>query len=105
MKPYDDCGICVTADWNDWRTAHARIGDLRDVHWHQPRRAPQQMLHAYVSCANIVGALSHPCEGTSAPHQIRVCVVRRHNVASVYAELARRASEALPPVRLRSLVA
>jgi hypothetical protein len=94
MKPYD-CGISVTADWNDWRSANARLDDLRDVHWHQPQSAPQPMIHAYLSCADIIsGDLPHRCDQVSAPHRIRVCVLRSHNVASAYAELVRRADQA-----------
>jgi len=95
MTPYDDLEICVAADWNDWRSANARLSDLRDIHWHQPQRAPQPMIHAYLSCANIVsGDLPHQCDRSSTPHLIRVCVLRSHNVASAYAELVRRAGQA-----------
>ena len=95
MRPYDDFEICVTADWNEWRSANARLGDLRDLHWHQPHRAPHPMIHAYLSCANIVsGDLPHHCDPSSAPHRIRVCVLKSHNLASAYAELVRRADQA-----------
>jgi hypothetical protein len=39
------------------------------------------------------GALPHHCERTTAPHQLRVCVVKRHTIPAAYAELARRANE------------
>jgi len=95
MTSYDDFEIAVTADWNDWRSANARLGDLHDLHWHQPQRAPQPMIHAYLSCANIVsGDLPHHCDPSSAPHRIRVCVLRSHNIAPAYAELVRRADHA-----------
>jgi hypothetical protein len=95
MRAYDDFEICVSVDWNDWRSANVRLGDLRDVHWHQPTQAPQPMIHAYLSCANIVsGDLLHHCDPSSAPHRIRVCVLRSHNVASAYAELVRRVDQA-----------
>jgi hypothetical protein len=48
------------------------------------------MLHAYVSCREINGAaLPHQCEASSAPHAIRVCVLKSHNIPEVYTELAR----------------
>ena len=81
MKPHDDLAISVTADWNDWHSANARLGDLRDVHWHQPKGAPQPLIHAYVSPSD-----------ASTGH--RVCVLRSHNIPDVYAELARRADQA-----------
>ena len=95
MRFSDDILISVTADWNDWRSARVRLADLRDVHWHQPRGAPRSMVHAYMSCADIIGGtFSHTCDQSSSPHRIRVCVLRSHNVPSVYAEMARVADRA-----------
>ena len=95
MQPNDDFAISVSAEWNGWRSADARLGDLRDPHWHQPRGAPHPLLHAYVSCIAIAGGtLLHTCDPASVPHSIRVCVLRSHNVPSAYAELARRADAA-----------
>ena len=90
MNSYNDSAISVNVEWNDWRSAHARLADLHDVHWHQPKGAPHPMLHAYVSCREINGAaLPHQCEASSAPHAIRVCVLKSHNIPEVYTELAR----------------
>jgi hypothetical protein len=36
MNQYDDVAVAVTVDWSDWRSASARLRDLRDVHWLQP---------------------------------------------------------------------
>ena len=91
MEPRDHLAIWVNAHWNDWRSANARLDDLRDVHWHQPKGAPQPILHAYLSCADLLcGELLHVCDAASAPHRIRVCVLRSHNTPSAHAELARR---------------
>ena len=88
MTPYDDSAISVNVEWNDWRSAHARLADLHDVHWHRPKGAPQPLLHAYVSCTQIsTGAPAHA--SCSAPHSIRVCVLRSHNIPALYAELVR----------------
>lgn len=90
MNSYHDSAISVNVEWNDWRSANARLADLHDVHWHQPKGAPHPMLHAYVSCREINGAaLPHQCEASSAPHAIRVCVLKSHNIPEVYTELAR----------------
>jgi hypothetical protein len=94
VTPYEDCAVSVTTEWNDWRTAYARLGDLRDVHWHQPKGAPHALVHAYVSCLEIAsGDLAHRCDALSAPHRLRVCVLKCRNIPTVYAELARRADE------------
>jgi len=90
MKLHDDCAISVNVEWNDWRSANARLSDLRDVHWHQPKGAPQPLLHAYISCREVPApALAHQCEAASAPHNIRVCVLKSHNIPAVYTELVR----------------
>ena len=93
---YDDSAISVTGDWNDWRSANARLADLHGVHWHQPKGAPHPILHAYVSCREISGSgLPHQCEASSAPHDIRVCVLKSHNIPAVYTELARQTKPVL----------
>jgi hypothetical protein len=92
MTRYEDVAISVCAEWNDWRSTHVRLGNLRDAHWHQPHGAPRPLLHAYVSCTDIgSGDLSHTCDVSSAPHLVRVCLLKGHNVPSAYAEVARRA--------------
>lgn len=91
MKRFDDFAIAVTAEWNDWHCASARFADLRDVHWLQPKGAPHALIHAYASCGHITnGHLPHQCDGSPA-HQVRVCVLKVHNLPDVYAELVKKA--------------
>jgi hypothetical protein len=95
MISLDDFAIAVTADWNDWRSSTARVRDLQGVHWHQPPHAHQPLLHAYVSCGDLTGgSLPHACEPATAPHRIRVCILRCHAIPAAYAELVRRADAA-----------
>lgn len=91
-----DALICVQGAWNGWRTAEVRLGDLEHVHWLQPERAPRQLLHGYISCMKVVsGDVQHECAGTPGPHRLLVCVLKHHNTAGLYAEVARRASDTL----------
>jgi hypothetical protein len=93
MTAHTDFPISITPAWNDWRSANARLGALTDVHWHQPDGAPHVLIHAYVSCADLVnGGVPHRCDAASAPHRLRVCVLKRHNMSAAYAELERRAA-------------
>lgn len=86
--------IRVHSHWDDWRNADVRLGDLRDFHWLQPTRAPHSLVHAYVSCLDIVaGDIPHECDRRSAPHRLLVCILKRHTIPIVYAELSRRADE------------
>jgi hypothetical protein len=97
MTPDEEISISVTASWKDWRSARVRLIDLQDVHWHQPIGAPHPLVHAYVACTDIAGGeFSHGCAATAMPHQLRVCVLKSHNIPAVYAVLVRQASHALP---------
>ena len=87
-----DLRISVTASWKDWRCASVRAADLQNVHWHQPAGAPHALLHADLLCEGSAREDTlHVCDGLT-PHQLRVCVLKSHNIPSVYAELARQAS-------------
>jgi hypothetical protein len=94
MKTQDELLVRVHREWDSWRSAEVRLSDLRDVHWLQPGHAPHPIVHAFVSCTSIVGGeLPHNCEHGSGPHSVRVCVLKRHAIPVVYAELVRRAEE------------
>jgi hypothetical protein len=96
MEAYEDIWIYLHADWKAWRSATARLIHLHDVHWHQPAGAPHAMVHGYVACTDIVaGEIPHDCDPRSAPHRVRVCVLKRHTTATVYAMLARLADDVL----------
>jgi hypothetical protein len=98
--------VCVQGAWNGWRTAEVRLGDLEHVHWLQPQRAPRQLLHGYISCMKVVsGDIPHECTGTPGPHRLLVCVIKHHNTAGLYAEVAQRASETLPVLQRRRMAA
>lgn len=102
--------VYVQREWNAWRTAEVRLRDLKEIHWRQPAGAPQKLVHAYVSCADIrAGDLPHACGDSWGPHRLLVCVLRRHVTPSVHAEIARRADERerrleFPPVEAPTLV-
>jgi hypothetical protein len=94
MRASDEMVIRVQSEWNGWRNAEVRLADLRDVHWFQPTRAPHALVHGYILCSNIViGDIPHDCDCRSAPHRLLVCILKTHTIATVHAELARRADE------------
>jgi hypothetical protein len=94
MQTTDDLLVWVQREWDGWRTAQVRLGDLQNIHWFQPSRAPRPLLHGYVSCASMTaGGTPHPCECTDGSHTLLVCVLKSHHVPSAYAEIARRAGE------------
>src|SRR5689334_21227519 len=91
MTGPDHFTISLKADCNDWHSATARVDALRDVRWYRPAGKPQRLLHARISCADIVtGSLPHDCGSSTAPHDIELCVLRRHNLPAAYAALTDR---------------
>jgi hypothetical protein len=89
--------IRVQSDWNGWRTAEVRLGDLHDVHWLQPGHAPQPLIHGYVACtAVLTAAIPHDCGQRPSPHRLLVCVLKKHTMPSTYAELERLAEAHRP---------
>lgn len=98
MDKHENDLIRVQAEWNGWRSATIRVRDLDDVHWLRPVGAPRAVLHGYVSCTCLVAGDSlHECERTSLPHRLRVCILKRHTIPAVYADLARRAEDRPTP--------
>jgi hypothetical protein len=94
MQTNEDMPIVVRHEWNGWRTAEVRLGDLQDIHWLQPSGAPRALVHAYISCASITrGNIPHNCERSAGPHRLLVCLLKRHTSTSVYTEIVRRADE------------
>ncbi len=86
--------VNVQAAWNGWQSAEVRFVDLHDLHWFRPAGARWPLLHAYIDCSDVVtGGIPHGCDPTSAPHRLRVCVLKSHTVAATYAQLAARATD------------
>jgi hypothetical protein len=62
MHTSDDMLIRVHGAWDGWRHAEVRLRDLQIIHWLQPERAPQRLLHGYVLCSGITaGDIPHDC--------------------------------------------
>ena len=94
MQTTDDMLVCVQREWDGWQTAEIRLADLQNIHWFQPQRAPRPLVHGYVSCSSIAaGDIPHNCDPGKGPHTVLVCVLKKHSVPSVYAEIARRADD------------
>jgi hypothetical protein len=74
------------------------MGDLRSVHWFQPPGAPHPLLHAVISCSDIVtGDIPHDCASTPGRHRLLVCVLKRHALSSIYVALSSMAAAEQSP--------
>ena len=91
----DDAMVAVQSDWNGWRTAMVRFGDLQNVHWRQPPGAPRPLIHAIVSCDRFQpGELDHQCGLTGPPHRLLVCILKSHTALPIFEQLSARADSA-----------
>jgi hypothetical protein len=102
---HDELMIRVHRAWNGWRSAEVRLSHLRDVHWRQPAGAPHPLIHAYVSCDDVVsGAIPHEChQSARVPHMLLVCVLKHHTLCTPYADLVRCANaRAAGPANVRT---
>lgn len=96
MRASDESLIRVQGSWDGWQNAEVKRSSIRRVHWLQPDHAPHRLLYGFVSCSDFVtGRIPHECDRTSGPHELLVCVLKRHVVPSAYAELVQRADEAV----------
>lgn len=94
MAANEDMLIRVHGSWNGWQNAEVRLANIRGLHWCRPDRAPRALLFGFISCTDIVsGNIPHACDRASAPHDLLVCVLKRHVVSSAYAALAESAEE------------
>lgn len=88
--------IWVRRQWNDYRKAKYKLGDISNVHWDNISggvyaRAPQYFLHGYVWCNEMLeGELAHSGIHGDCSHNIKVCIVKKDNAPEVYARLTRK---------------
>jgi hypothetical protein len=84
--------VVVHRNWSDWRTETVTLADLEDIHWWQPPGAPRPLLHAYVWCHRVCSRKPlHDCNPLSAPHRLRLCILKAHVLPDTFDELMGRA--------------
>jgi hypothetical protein len=84
--------IKIRRQWNDWRIAEAPLDKLSGFHWSTfsggvRAPSPRPHVHAYVSCADIVGDIAHSCRHGQGPHSIKVCIVRKDQTREEWAKV------------------
>jgi hypothetical protein len=87
----EDTRVSVQREWDGWQSADVRVGDLEDLHWWQPPRAPRPMLHAYITSAKLVDSAWRAASADSAA-RLLVCVLKSHTPPDTYIALASRSA-------------
>ena len=85
--------MTVRRQWNDWRQANVMLTNLEALHWSSisggvQALTPRPFLHGYIWCNQILeGELPHTCMHGTAPHRIKVCVVKKDNPKEIFEKL------------------
>jgi hypothetical protein len=84
----EDPIVRVRRHHGDWRTARYRLSKISDVRWDNLEdRTVRRRLHGYVWCDGMEdGEALHPCNKQTAPHLIRVSILKQDN-PDVFEEL------------------
>lgn len=84
MQTESDPIIRIRRQWNSYQIAAVHLSQIRELHWDRSSGGvqaptPQPFIHGYVWCTDIDGEIAHSCVHGSAPHSIKVCVVKKDN--------------------------
>ena len=86
--------VSVRRQWNSWEMAEVYVGDVSNPLWDiegggVKGAAPEAQIYGYVWCDSVVtGSLAHSCLHGTAPHSIKVCLLRRDNSPRIYNHFA-----------------
>lgn len=89
--------VSVRRQWNSWEIAQVYVGDLGNPLWDiesggVKETAPEAYLYGYIWCDAIVsGSVAHSCLHGTAPHSIKVCILRKDNAPRIYNHFAEQA--------------
>ncbi len=91
VKPVTDNDlVTVRRQWNSPEIAQVYVADVANPLWDvaaggTKETAPEAYLYGYIMCDAIVtGSIAHSCLHGTAPHSIKVCILRRDNAPRIY---------------------
>ena len=82
--------VSVRRRWNSWEVAEVYVGEVSNPIWDVEsggvkETSPDALIYGYVWCDAIVsGTLAHSCLHGTAPHSIKVCILRKDNSPRIY---------------------
>lgn len=82
--------VSVRRQWNSWEVAEVAVGEVANPLWDLAgggvkETAPEALIYGYVLCDAIIsGSLAHSCLHGTAPHSIKVCILRKDNSPRLY---------------------
>lgn len=82
--------VTVRRTWNSWETAQVYVGDVSNPLWDivsggVKESAPDALVYGYIWCDTLVsGSIAHSCLHGTAPHSIKICILRKDNPPRIY---------------------
>ncbi|MBP2656649.1 MAG: hypothetical protein H6Q73_4218 [Firmicutes bacterium] len=90
-KPVDAMElVSVRRNWNSWEIAQVYVGDVSNPLWDLEsggvkESSPEALIFGYIWCDMIVsGSVAHSCLHGTAPHSIKICILRKDNSPRIY---------------------
>jgi len=82
--------VSVRRQWNSWETAQVYVGDVSNPLWDLvsggvKESSPEALIFGYIWCDAIVsGTVAHSCLHGTAPHSIKICILRKDNPPRIF---------------------
>lgn len=82
--------VSVRRQWNSWEMAQVYVGDVSNPLWDLvsggvKEPSPEAFIFGYIWCDAIVsGSVAHSCLHGTAPHSIKVCILRKDNSPRIH---------------------
>lgn len=82
--------VSVRRQWNSWEVAQVYVGDVSNPLWDLvsggvQETSPEAFIYGYIWCDAIVsGSVAHSCLHGTAPHSIKICILRKDNSPRIY---------------------
>lgn len=82
--------VSVRRQWNSWEVAEVYVGEVSNPLWDIKSGgvkgyAPEALIYGHVWCDSIIsGSLAHSCLHGTAPHSIKVCILRQDNSQRIF---------------------
>ena len=82
--------VSVRRQWNSWEIAQVNVGEVNNPLWDLvsggvKETSPEAFIYGYIWCDAIVsGSVAHSCLHGTAPHSIKICILRKDNSPRIY---------------------
>ena len=82
--------VSVRRQWNSWEVAQVWVGEVSNPLWDLvsggvKEFSPEAFIFGYIWCDAIVsGSVAHSCLHGTAPHSIKVCILKKDNSSRIY---------------------